>query len=412
MGKRILLISGNFLPEPTGIGKYNGEMIQWFANNGYECTVITTAPYYPFWKVQEPYKGKWFKREHITTEGKSIEVYRCPHYVPATPSGVNRLLSEVSFSATSLLVVLRMLAKRRFNYVVTVVPPFQLGFHALLYKLFRGAKLVYHVQDLQIEAARDLRMIKSKNLINLLFKLERNILKRSDLISSISPAMIKQLQDKANKAIEFFPNWVDTASFFPIDNKAKLKESFGFKATDKVVLYSGAIGEKQGLEMILKSAKKLQEEIDVKFIICGTGPYMEKLRQLVEAEKVSSVHLSPLQPQERFSSFLNMADVHLVIQKASAGDLVMPSKLSTILAVGGLALVTAAEGTSLYNIIKEHGIGLVVEPENEKQFIATLSNAIKNNYSDIQIRARKYAVEILSTDNVLSRFEHCLAQLG
>jgi colanic acid biosynthesis glycosyl transferase WcaI len=40
----ILLISPNFTPEPTGIGKVNGEMINWFAKNGFNCDVITVYP--------------------------------------------------------------------------------------------------------------------------------------------------------------------------------------------------------------------------------------------------------------------------------------------------------------------------------------------------------------------------------
>ena len=65
MSKRVLLIGGNFSPELTGIGKYNGEMIDMLASQGYDCTVITSYPYYPHWKVQEPYttSSGWFKRE-------------------------------------------------------------------------------------------------------------------------------------------------------------------------------------------------------------------------------------------------------------------------------------------------------------------------------------------------------------
>ncbi len=60
MKKRLLLISYNFSPEPTGIGKYNGEMISWFVAKGYDCTVVTAYPYYPYWKVQESYKKRFW----------------------------------------------------------------------------------------------------------------------------------------------------------------------------------------------------------------------------------------------------------------------------------------------------------------------------------------------------------------
>jgi colanic acid biosynthesis glycosyl transferase WcaI len=58
---RILVLSSNYYPEPTGIGKFNGEMIEWLSKNGFECGVITTFPYYPYWKTQFPYINKIFR---------------------------------------------------------------------------------------------------------------------------------------------------------------------------------------------------------------------------------------------------------------------------------------------------------------------------------------------------------------
>ena len=88
--KRILIIGGNFSPESTGIGKYNGEMIDWLAGNGFDCTVITTFPYYPQWKVQDPYtkRGFWYKTER---KGDTT-ILRCPCYVPNKSDGDKRIL--------------------------------------------------------------------------------------------------------------------------------------------------------------------------------------------------------------------------------------------------------------------------------------------------------------------------------
>jgi colanic acid biosynthesis glycosyl transferase WcaI len=407
MSKRILLIGGNFSPELTGIGKYNGEMIQWLAQNGYECTVITTQPYYPQWKVQKPYTNKGYVKEAVETAGKPITVYRCPQYVPANPGGKKRLLQEFSFTCTSFIRLLGVLGKKKFDYVLTVVPPFQLGLHALLYKKLRGAKFLYHVQDLQIEAARDLQMIKSKSLIKVLFALEKFVLKKADVVSSISKGMIKKVEAKTGKEVVFLPNWVDMKFFYPLTNRDELKIKAGFAATDILVLYSGAIGEKQGLEMILDSAERLKDNKAVQFLICGSGPYKEKLIEQANQRQLHNVHFIPLQPFEQFNSFLNMADVHLVIQKKGASDLVMPSKLTTILAVGGVALVTAEKGTSLYEVVEENEMGILVEPENEAAFSNALLKIIGEDLSVLRSNARHYAEEHLAIDKVLGKYtEH------
>ncbi|ACU59866.1 WcaI family glycosyltransferase [Chitinophaga pinensis] len=412
MSKRLLLIGGNFSPEPTGIGKYNGEMIKWLAAGGYDCTVITSYPYYPEWKVQPPYdKHKnWYKKEVIESNGQGgkITVYRCPQYVPAKPTGKTRIMLDFSFAVSAFFKVLQLLPRKKFDVVISVVPPFHLGLLAVLYKKFRGAKFLYHIQDMQIEAARDLNMIKSPKVIKALFGLERYIFKNADMVSSISDGMMRKIQEKAGKDIFFFPNWVDVSLFHPIEDRIKLKTAYGFDVNDKIVLYSGAIGEKQGLESILKTADTLRADTQLKFLICGSGPYKEKLKADAEALGLSNVIFFPLQPFEKFNEFLNMADVHLVIQKGNASDLVMPSKLTTILAVGGLALITANDGTSLHDLVKKHNMGILVKAEDQQALTDGIVRAMGDNAAELARNGRLYAENHLSVGKIMSRFEEAV----
>ncbi|WP_142686444.1 WcaI family glycosyltransferase [Chitinophaga polysaccharea] len=411
MGKRILLIGGNFSPEPTGIGKYNGEMISWLANNGYDCTVITTYPYYPQWQVQPPYERSknWFKKE-VHPQGKgTFTVYRCPQYVPAEPSGKKRMLQDASFAAAAFIKIMQLVWKKKYDIVITVAPPFHLGLLAVLYKKLRGASFVYHVQDLQIEAARDLQMIRSRGLINGLLKLEKIILRQADHVSSIADGMIRKISDKAGREVFYFPNWVDVTQFHPLTEKDILKQSFGFSPTDKIVLYSGAIGEKQGLEALLHAAAAWQHRKEMKFLICGSGPYKEKLEQLAAELQLKNTIFFPLQPLAEFNRFLNMADVHLVIQKAHASDLVMPSKLTTILAVGGIALITANEGTGLHDLVSRYQMGILVNAEDQEALQAGIGKAVWENTADISRNAREFATGHLSISGVMTRFEEQVA---
>lgn len=410
MSKRLLLIGGNYSPEPTGIGKYNGEMIRWLAESGYDCTVITSYPYYPEWKVQPPYdkKKNWYTKEVTQFERGKITVYRCPQYVPAKPTGKTRIMLDFSFAVSAFFKLMTLLFASRFDVVITVVPPFHLGLLAVIYKKLRGAKVFYHIQDMQIEAARDLKMISSPKLINILFKLERYIFRQADMVGSISDGMMRKIQEKAGKEIFFFPNWVDVKKFHPIEERLLLKTEYGFAATDKIVLYSGAIGEKQGLESILEAAATLQEDKHLKFLICGSGPYKERLVAQANEMGLENVIFFPLQPFERFNHFLNMADVHLVIQKANASDLVMPSKLTTILAVGGLALITANSGTSLHDLVSAHNMGILVDAEDQQAFIEGILKSVNGNVREIANNGRAYAENYLAVERIMSRFEEAI----
>jgi colanic acid biosynthesis glycosyl transferase WcaI len=75
---RILIVGLNFSPEPTGVGKYSGEMAAWLASRGHRVTAVSAPPYYPFWRIGEGYRAWRWQRERVG----GTSVIRCPLYVP------------------------------------------------------------------------------------------------------------------------------------------------------------------------------------------------------------------------------------------------------------------------------------------------------------------------------------------
>jgi colanic acid biosynthesis glycosyl transferase WcaI len=220
--------------------------------------------------------------------------------------------------------------------------------------------------------------------------------------------MIKKIESKYVRPVAYFPNWVDTKVLYPLPQKQKLKEEFGFEPTDFIALYSGAIGEKQGLEDIIHAAKLLSKIPNLKFVICGSGPYKEKLKTLKEELGANNVHFLSLQPIEKLNGLLNMADLHLVIQKANASDLMMPSKLTSILSVGGVAVITTPKSSSLYEMVSANNIGVVTEPGSRVELTAAIEKLIYANKEPISKNAASYAKEFFSTEKVFHRFTACL----
>ena len=400
--KRVLLIGINFSPELTGIGKYSGEMIDWMTDNGTDCTVVTTFPYYPTWSIQKPYSGKFYKHE-VSKEGK-LNVFRCPIYVPSIPSGKKRILHDASFFMSSLLVMIMLLFKKKHDYIVCMAPPFHIGFLGLFYRFFKGGELVYHIHDMQIEAARDFNILKSDFAFKILFKLEHFILQHTNYLSSISTGMIQKVKAKIAREMILFPNWVDTDLFSPLKNRQLLKQQWGFEPDDKVVCYSGSIGEKQGLESLIKIAKQTQDQKHIKYVICGNGPYRQRLMEMTAEQGLSNMRFMDLQPLDTFNVFLNMTDVHLVLQKKSANDLMMPSKLTTIWSAGGLALVTAQPGTTLHTAIHKHNMAVVIDCEDDELLKEAIVDCCKHDFCNEKTNARTYALDYLSRENILKKF--------
>lgn len=413
--KKILLISYNYAPELTGIGKYNAEMCEYLASTGHDVKAITAYPYYPNWQVFEGYKNSWYTKEVLN----GVKVVRCPFYIPANPTGLKRILQDFSFYISTLFVVLwQIISFKRYDVVFTPSPSFMCGFHGLLLKLFiPSTKFVYHIQDLQIDAAIDLGIIKQGWLQKLLIGIERFILNHATIVSTISTGMQQKILAKETQITDvlLFPNWVDNSRIFITKPETATISALGIPLDKKVFFYSGAIGEKQGLEIILEVAPTIAEKCaDVVFVISGSGPYREKLKQDVVDRAITNIIFIDLQPIPVFNQLLNYAYCHLVVQKESAGDLLLPSKLTNILAVGGLSIITAVKGTTLYDVIDEHQMGVLIQPENVLAFeeaIVKLAQLNNVEVSKISENASRYANSYLNKTSVIDTFINDIGQI-
>ena len=397
---KILVYGINYSPELTGIGKYSGEMARWLATQGHEVRVVTAPPYYPEWKVREGFASWRFSR----SEEDGVSVIRCPLYVPAQPCALKRMLHLASFSLSSSLAVLAQLRWQP-ELVILVVPTLFCAPQALLLAKLCGARSVLHIQDYEVDALFGLGIARGGALKRFAFAVERAILRAFDQVSTISSGMLQRARQKGvdEGALRFFPNWSETARFQDVPRSPALLERLNVEPGKRVLLYSGNIGEKQGLETVIEAAERLQARRDLIFLIVGEGAGKARLLEMVAQTGLSNVVFAPLQPYEDLPALLASVDCHLVIQKRGAADAVLPSKLTNILAVGGNAVITADPDTSLGLLCAEHpGIATLVEPESVDALLDGIERTLAMPAHNII--ATDYAREFLDKDRILARF--------
>ncbi|MEO6320619.1 MAG: glycosyltransferase WbuB [Polaromonas sp.] len=483
---KILLYGINFAPELTGIGKYTGEMAAWLAALGHQVRVVTAPPYYPDWAVGTGYSARSWRRERW----QGVDVWRCPLWVQPRPGGAKRLLHLASFALSSLPVMLRQLLWRP-DVVWVVEPALFCAPAALVVGRLSGAKAWLHVQDFEVDAAFDLGLLRGKFLRGMVAGAERWLMRRFDVVSTISQRMHQRLLDKgvAPARAVLAPNWVDISAITPggMDCRASLAMTAGmgddggvlfrhreaagrgdpssngqrdglprfarndggsgdrllcvsrhdgeggrsdevnhFRAllgiapSAVVALYSGNMGGKQGLELLADVAKlclaqAASAQAAIIFVFCGNGAGRADLVQ--RCAGLPNVHFLELQPIERLNELLAMADVHLLPQRADAADLVMPSKLTGMLASGRPVLATAQPGTELALVVagaprtdglvmKADACGLVVPPEQPQAFADALLQLALDAPARTRMgqAARSYAEANLDIDAVLGRF--------
>src|SRR5258708_9448086 len=90
---KILIYTANLAPEPTGIGKYSGEMAAWLAARGHKVRAIAAPPYYPTWKVDPNYRWPPYRRE----QWSGVDVWRGALLVATSPRRVAPLPVPFSF---------------------------------------------------------------------------------------------------------------------------------------------------------------------------------------------------------------------------------------------------------------------------------------------------------------------------
>ncbi len=405
---KILVFGINYYPELTGIGKYTAEMCVWLAKHNHQVEMITAVPYYPEWKIHHKYHLRLWHSENI----HKVKVHRCPLYVPKKVSGLKRMIHEFSFLLSSSVYWISALF-RKHDVVLCICPPFHLGFMGWIYKSLKKTPVIYHIQDLQIDAARNLQILKNESLLRLLEKCERFILHRMTKVSSLSEGMKRNILKKGipeNKYIQL-PNWVDTDFIRPMEKQTSLKAQLGYQPEDKIVLYSGNMGEKQGLEIVLEVALLLKGEPHIHFLFVGEGASKQRMKDYSVEKKLTNIKFKPLLPYDQLPYLLAAADLHLVIQKELAGDLMLPSKLLGILSCGGVAIVTAVEGTSLFKNIQENNAGIIIDPDNAAALLNAIQKNIYNENLTLKTNARNYALNELNINKILQKFEFELKEV-
>jgi colanic acid biosynthesis glycosyl transferase WcaI len=393
---RILIYSANFAPEPTGIGKYSGDMAWWLAEHGHEVRVVCAPPYYPAWEVDKKYRWPLFRRERW----RGVDVWRTPLWVPKSPSGLTRLLHLFSFAITSFPVMLWQIGWRP-DVVLTVAPAFMCAPAGLLTAWLCRAKRWLHLQDFEVDVAFSMGLLKGRLLRRMVLRMERWLLRRFDTVSTISGRMVERLLSKGvnlNKT-RYLPNWVDLGRIKPPRN-GSYRSKLGIPADVIVVLFSGTLGGKQGLMAIPETAKLLESRKDIVFVVCGDGVMKPQLESA--ASELPNVRFMPLQPSGRVSDLLGMADIHLLPQSPDAADLVLPSKLAGMLASGRPVIATCRAGTEISEIVAR--CGLVVAPENSVELAHAIIKLADDPEARSQLgrRARIFAEENFERDAVLS----------
>ena len=395
MKKNIVIIGVNYYPEDTAIGLYTTQKAEYLATKGYKVQIITGVPYYPQWEIWDQYK----KRSRWTKDDNSgIEIYRYKQYVPKNPNFRKRIAHLVSFTFGSFINLFKV---SKPDIVISIVPFTSSIFLGYLLKLRYRSKLWVHIQDFEFDAAIDSGLLSSNKsiIIKLLLFLEKALLKKTDVVSTISKSMLTKLKEKTTKKGFYLPNWLDTEKFNEIHLRHPYLESSKFK-----ILYSGNIGKKQDWDFLQLFLEKIKTISNVEVVIVGQGAQKQ---EVLKATKTFSFvkHYDPVSFED-LPSLLSSADLHILFQKDDVIDTVMPSKILGMMGSERPSIITGNKKSEVKKIIEESKSGFYFQSNQIEDLILAVKQLkdFPELCDELGKNAKKFVIQNYSKEIILNDF--------
>jgi colanic acid biosynthesis glycosyl transferase WcaI len=348
---RIVVWGINYAPEEIGIGPCNVALCEYLAQRGSEVSMLTAFPYYPGWKKRHEDAHRLFRTEIVN----GVRVLRCWLYVPKRTNTSRRLLHELSFVTFSFV---RLLFIPRSDLLIVVSPPLLLGVAARFLCFLRGGRYLLHLQDLQPDAAINLGMAKSSMLVRVFKTLASIAYRGAWRISGVSRGMLDVLRKRGvpEAKLRCFPNGTYPVIQVP---KGRFRALNCFDPDKFLVIYSGNIGVKQGLEQLILAIRSVRNPA-VQMIICGNGAQKKPLLEM--AAGVPNIWFKGMLNVKDYREMLTDADLMVVSVVSGSGSSFFPSKLLSACAAGKPVVAICDADSELAMVVERNHCGVVVQP--------------------------------------------------
>lgn len=379
---RIIFVNRFYWPDEPATAQLLTDLAEALVVAGHAVTIITSNPRQPGCAAAETRNG--------------VEIIRTRSSRLGRRNLVGRALDFVSFSVKAL----RLLSKtvRRGDTVVLMTDPPLLGCAATSVILKRSAHVVHWIQDVYPEIATAV----SGNLLPLLFRDWRNqswrrsdrcVVLGSDMAGFVASCGVAQ--DK----IFVCPNWAP-AGLAPIaePTSSDLRAQWGLVGKF-VIGYSGNLGRVHDLDPLLEVADALRSEPDIAFVFIGDGAQKSRLQSGARSRQLENIFFQPAQPRERLRETLALPDLHVVTLRTGCEQLVFPSKLYGIAAVGRPVIFIGPPQSDIAVLVQANGFGFSMDRSDP----TAAANAIKLLRDDVakQTALRQAAIQFWETKGQL-----------
>ena len=364
---RILVVSSNYFPEPVGIGLFSTDLAETLCRKGDEVTVITTYPYYPWWKT--PYELGEYGVKQSALNG--VQIYRTPLNFGLSSKTLGRIVFEFRMWL-GMRRVLQRIEEPKFDRVVSIIPSLSAGLVARKFAKATRIPNFLIIQDISSNGVSESGMSFGFALKRIVFLIERMIIRSADSISVISQSMVEPISGMMGRSIPVahIPNYEIEA---PESTSALTREDFGISPQDFVVIHAGSIAQKQGLTNLIEAARIL-ESTNVSFYLFGHGNAEEEIFQ--KSKNLSNFFIKPPVPRDQFSSLLRCADLLIVNERSTQISMALPSKIISYFGSGVPVIAAVPKSGATKKAIE--GLAFWVEADDPRLLAAEIQKVAQS----------------------------------
>ncbi|MFJ7493383.1 glycosyltransferase [Streptomyces sp. NPDC097727] len=399
--RTLLVVSTNYAPELTGIGPYAAQLAEHWAASGAETHVLTGMPHYPSWRTEAEYRGVW----RVAEKRAGVTVHRRRHYVPPRQTALSRAAFEATVLGHGLL---SPPVSRPWDAVISQMPSLAGG---VIGARLAGRRRVPHipvVQDLMGAAAAQSGIRGGGRAAAVASAAERYALRSAALVGVIHESFVPRVTEYGVDPgrIRIVPNWSHVQA--PSADRAGTRARLGWSEGAPVVLHSGNMGLKQGLEVLVDAARLAPE---IRFVLMGDGNQREAL--LGRATGLRNLDFLPPAGADEFTEILAAADVLAVTQRASVLDMSVPSKLTSYFVSGRPVVASVADGGGTAQEVHRSGAGILVAPEDPAALLSAVRKLFEAPAEADRLGANgpQYVARHLSREAGLARFDALLTEV-
>jgi colanic acid biosynthesis glycosyl transferase WcaI len=402
--RRIWVLSEVYYPEETGTAYYITRIAEHLAQTR-NVGALCVQPSYSKAGHKAPSSEKY----------KGVEIFRCGAILPRQKTIWARLLKMTSITISlALNAVFRV---RRGDSILVVTNPPTLPVVAALISVVLRVPYILVVHDMYPDIMAACGLINTQSLIyRLMQRVSQFVLRRASKITTIGHDMLARLVEArgtgTRDGITVIPLWSDCDEVHPgrkEENALLLQLGLSGKM---VVLYAGSMGNPHGIDTLAAAARVLAEDEDVHFLFIGSGPKRQIIEELVESGAGNITILDP-RPRVEQEGFLNACDVSILSLVSGMLGLAVPSRTYNIMAAGKPLIALVSQASETANVVREEGIGWVVEPGNSEQTVEAILAAKQNRQllREMGARARAAAETKYSPEMILRQFDSLLVGL-